>query len=80
MSRMEGTEYGSVGRSQTIVSGALAAAVVVAASVLVLVAGHPAGPDDGTVPVVDRREAILPELPATGVPLPERHAGDAPGR
>ena len=78
MSRMEGTEFEVGARSNTIASGALAAAVAVAASFLVLVAGHPAGADDGTVPVTDRREAVLPELPVTGATLPEQRAGDAP--
>ena len=78
MSRMEGTELGVGARSNTIASGALAVAVTVAASFMVLVAGHPAGTDDGAVPVTDRREAVLPELPVTGAPLPEEGTGDAP--
>ena len=80
MRRMKGNEKGAVGASHEIALGALAAAVVVATSFLVLVAGQAAGLSiDSTMPVVDRREAILPELPQSAA-IPKLDAEAASGR
>lgn len=81
MIRMRRNENGADGRVREIASAALAVVAVVATSLVMLLGDHAVGGDvDHSVPVVDRREAVLPELPESDAAVPKLDAGGATGR